>query len=193
MDVRSSLLQVKRISTRRFAIFRVAFGAYLTIHFAQLIPYAAELFSSKGVLPAATINFTYKLFPSPFWLNDSPEMAVVVVALCTVLSICFMIGLRRRVVAVLLWYGMTCLFNRNNLISNPALPYLGMMLLLCAAIPIGEDWSVTRAPRDRPWFFPAWVFRAAWILMAAGYTCSGVDKLIFSPSWTDGTALRHVL
>jgi predicted DCC family thiol-disulfide oxidoreductase YuxK len=39
---------------------------------------------------------------------------------------------------------------------------------------------------------PESVFRAAWIVMAVGYTYSGLTKLA-SPSWLDGSALRHVL
>ena len=36
------------------------------------------------------------------------------------------------------------------------------------------------------------IFAAAWILMAVAYSYSGYCKLI-SPSWMDGTALRHLL
>jgi predicted DCC family thiol-disulfide oxidoreductase YuxK len=36
------------------------------------------------------------------------------------------------------------------------------------------------------------VFRAAWIVMATGYSYSGYTKLV-SPSWVEGSALRRVL
>jgi len=39
---------------------------------------------------------------------------------------------------------------------------------------------------------PDGIFAVAWILMALGYTYSGVTKLV-SPSWRDGTALAYVL
>jgi len=39
---------------------------------------------------------------------------------------------------------------------------------------------------------PALLFAGAWILMAMGYTYSGVTKLV-SPSWLDGTAVARVL
>jgi hypothetical protein len=197
MDAQSGdrgwLRQVKPISGRQFAVFRLALGAYLFVHFAQLIPYAAELFSTGGVLPDARANLTSGLFPSLLALCDSPRGGFVFVSGLAVLSFCFMVGALRRVAAVLLWYGMACLFNRNNLIANPSLPYMGMLLLLTATVPPGEPWSLTRPATHRAWFFPLWTFRAAWILMAAGYTIGGVDKLLFSPSWTDGTAVRHVL
>jgi hypothetical protein len=39
---------------------------------------------------------------------------------------------------------------------------------------------------------PSLLFTGAWILMAVGYTYSGLTKLV-SPSWVDGTAVAHVL
>src|SRR6185436_9290354 len=36
------------------------------------------------------------------------------------------------------------------------------------------------------------LYRAAWIVMALGYTYSGATKLV-SPSWLDGSALANVL
>lgn len=183
----------KAISPYQFALFRVIFGVYLAFHCAQLIPYAAELFSSAGILPDPRVNFTYGLLPNPLEHFGSPYFATIFVAALTTAALAFMVGFHRRPCALLLWYGLTCLFNRNNLISNPSLPYIGMLLLLSAVIPTGEPLTVTHGSAGSRWFFPAWVFRAAWVLMAAGYTCSGVDKLLHSPSWTDGTALTHVL
>ena len=51
--------------------FRVAFGAYLFVHFAQLVPWGAELFSSRGVLPRSASPLLH-LFPNVLALNDSP-------------------------------------------------------------------------------------------------------------------------
>jgi hypothetical protein len=36
------------------------------------------------------------------------------------------------------------------------------------------------------------IFAGAWILMAVGYSYSGLTKLT-SPSWLDGTAITYVL
>src|SRR5262249_38270579 len=36
--------------------FRLAFGLYLVVHFAQLLPWGAELFSSRGALPDAAAS-----------------------------------------------------------------------------------------------------------------------------------------
>jgi hypothetical protein len=93
----------------------------------------------------------------------------------------------------LLWYGWACLFNRNVLISNPSIPYVGLLLLLTALVPATEPWRLSGRREEREAFYmPAGVWVTAWALMAVGYTFSGVVKLA-SPSWVDGTAFWHVV
>jgi len=82
------------------------------------------------------------------------------------------------------------LFHRNNLIINPSLPYIGLLLILCTLIPVGEPWS--QRPRNSGWQMPREVFICAWVLMAVGYSFSGLTKLD-SPSWIDGSALVWLL
>jgi hypothetical protein len=196
VDIRAGLLSVAPVSARQFAIFRVAFGAYLAVHFAHLIPWGAELFSREGTLADASVSPLHGVFPNVLAVWDTPAAVTTFLSALVVLSLLFSAGVGRRVAAVLLWYGWACLFNRNPLISNPGIPYVGLMLLLTALIPAGEDWrmgSRRDASAPRPAFeMPAWVFLTAWVLMAAGYTYSGIVKL-FSPSWLDGSALWHLL
>ena len=181
---------MKALSPHQFTIFRIALGIYLTLHFIDLIPYSAELFSRAGMLGNARLNFTYGVLPNPLEWWDTPRFATAFVAGLAALSIAFTVGVCRRVVAFALWFGLACLFNRNNLISNPSLPYVGMLLLLSIIVPVGEPFSVRRKKED--WVFPSGVYWAAWALLAAGYAFSGWTKLQ-SPSWLDGSALEHVL
>ena len=192
MDTPSTLRAVAPISPYQFAVFRILFGAYLAIHFAHLAFYAPDLFGGEGSLPDPTLNLTHGILPNPLEYWDSDVFVTSFVAGLTVLALLYTLGIARRGVAVLLWFGSACLFNRNNLISNPSLAYVGLMLLLSAAVPLGEPLTLSRRSSDDRWFFPAWVFRAAWMAMAVGYTYSGLDKLIYSPSWQDGTAITHV-
>lgn len=181
------------VSPAQFAVFRILFGVYLIIHFATQLPHGAELFSNRGVLPDASLNPLHGIFPNPLAVWDSPGATLTFIGGLLALSVAFTIGLWRRTVSLLLWFGWAALFNRNNLIANPSLPYVGAILLFCALIPPGEPWSLSghrRLPSE--WFFPAAVFWGAWLLMAAGYTASGLIKLS-SPSWIDGTAFRHLL
>lgn len=178
------------ISSRQFAVFRIALGVYLAFHFAHLVPYGTELFSNHGVFADSTLNFTYGILPNPLEHWDSPiGVTAFLLALC-VLSIAFAAGVCRRPAAVLLWFGWACLFNRNNLINNPSIPYIGLLLVLSVIVPTGE--TLSRKNPDRAWHSPPMIYWTAWILMAAGYSFSGWMKLS-SPSWIDGSALFHVL
>ncbi len=195
MDSPPLLQRVKALPPGQFALFRVIFGGYLAWHFATQLPHATELFSNAGVLADPRLNPLHALFPNPLataW-GGAPGFVTAFIAVLAGVSLLFAAGAWRRTGALLLWFGWAALFNRNNLISNPSLPYVGVVLLFCAVVPTGESWSLTGGSR-RPgeWFFPAAAFWGAWGLLAAGYTFSGVLKLQ-SPSWVDGTAFRHLL
>ena len=137
-----------------FTLFRIALGSYLTVHFAQLFPYAEELFGA-----------------------GAPSLAIA----ATALSVLLTLDIGRRTCSLLLWMAWAAFFNLNYLISNPGLPYVGLLLLLSAATP-GKGNDVKLSPV---------AFWGATFLLAAGYTFSGILKL-GSPSWIDGTALLRV-
>lgn len=181
----------KEIPALQFAFFRIIFGLYLTVHFLALAPYAAEIYSSHGVLPDALANPTYRLFPSIFWISDAPQVATAFIYLLAITALCFTAGYRRRTAALILWWGWACLFNRNVLTSNPSLSYVGLLLVLTAIVPRGEPLSISKEG-DCEWAFPSGVYWCAWWLMAVGYTFSGFVKLQ-SPSWVNGTALEHLM
>lgn len=184
---------VKRTSPAQFALFRVTFGLWLAWHFAELAPWAAELFSAEGVLADPRLNPVHGLFPNPLAWVGAPWFSVAWCVLGAGLALLLAAGWRRAVVSVALWFVWAALFNRNVLISNPSIPYVGLLLVLLALVPDGEPWRWRgRVVAPRAWAMPAGVFIAAWVLMAAGYTFSGVVKLQ-SPSWVDGTALTHLL
>lgn len=181
------------VTPRQFACFRIIFGAYLAVHFAHLVPWASELFSREGVLPTATLNPTYGILPNVLAWWDSPAFVTAFLVTLAGLSVLFALGVARQAVAVLLWYGWACLFNRNVLIGNPSIAYVGLLLLLTTLIPAREPLrAFGRKAASDEFYVPATVYWAAWVLMAAGYTFSGVVKLS-SPSWMDGTAVWHVV
>ncbi len=159
-----------------FGLFRIVFGGYLALHFAQLVPYADELFGMHGLLADPSLNPLHGLFPNPLARWDiATEWCVAL----TVLAISFAFGFHQRTCAMLLWFGSTALFHRNNLTANPSLAYLGLLLVFCAMLP--RDGKV-----------PSSFLLCAWVLLAAGYTFSGITKLE-SPSWIDGSALARLM
>lgn len=181
------------VTPGQFALFRIIFGVYLAIHFAMQLPHAAELFSDQGVLPDPRLNPLHGLFPNPLVVGGSPAFVTTFIAALFLASLAFIAGFARRTMALLLWFGWAALFNRNNLIANPSLAYVGVTLLFCTLVPPGEPWSLSgRTRKPSEWYFPAAAFWGAWLLLAAGYTISGWIKLA-SPSWVDGTAFRHLI
>jgi hypothetical protein len=179
----------------QYSLVRVIFGLYLLVHFIHLAPWSAELFSNQGILADGRASPLLHLFPNVLALCDHPAFVTGLVITAAALSVAFAAGFHDRPAAVLLWYIWACLHGRMPLIANPALPYVGWLLLAHAflpAAPYGSWDAQRRADPGNDWRMPESIYRVAWILMALGYTYSGYAKLI-SPSWLDGTALARVL
>ena len=169
----------------QFTIFRILFGSYLFCHFMALLPYGTELFSDRGLLGDGSLNLTPQLN-----FLTSPVAILSLLAGSLAASLCFATGFLRRTAALFLWFSLTFLFLKNNLISNPSLPYLGLILVLTTLIPLGEPLSFGK--KDPDWKLPPYIIPGATFLLALGYTFSGWTKLA-SPSWIDGSAITHIL
>jgi predicted DCC family thiol-disulfide oxidoreductase YuxK len=179
----------------QYSVFRAIFGAYLFVHFAQLAPWGAEMFSNRGMAPDGSASPLLRLFPNVLALYDAPAFVTALLILAAGASLSFAIGFYDRAAAIALWYVLTCLFGRNPLIANPSLPYVGLLLLAHACLPRAPYGSFERRGQIDPgdeWRMPREIYLVVWILMALGYSYSGYTKLI-SPSWVDGTAFERVL
>ncbi len=179
-----------RYSPWQFAFFRILLGIYLTVHFASLIPYAREMFSNEGTVPHPQDQVTFSFFPNLLVLFDTTLGVQAFLGLCAMLAVLFTLGVKRRLISVLLWYGWACLFNRNLFIGNPGLAMVGWVLLAMSVIPAGEPLTRTRDPK---WEFPKTVFFGGWLIAGIGYSLSGWHKWTASPSWHDGTAILQLL
>lgn len=184
--------QVKQQSAYQFAVFRWLFGVYLALHMAYLIPWGPELFSDRGVFPDPSVSPLYGLFPNVLAVLDSPLAIQVFLGLLFLAALAFAVGYARPAMAVLLWYGWTCLFNRNLLISNPGLAYVGLVLVLCALVPRGEGLERGSLTAQPGWAMPLWLWRAAFFVLMAGYTYSGLMK-VTAPSWVNGDAMGMLI
>ncbi|WP_018969279.1 DCC1-like thiol-disulfide oxidoreductase family protein [Rubritalea marina] len=173
-----------------FSLFRILFGTYLLIHFAQLLPYAEELFSYSVIFSDTSPSPFQGMWPNPLF-SATPHLASAMVSLGCLASICIIVGRLRKTAAFYLWYLSTCLFTANPLISNPSQAYTGLLLIFLTLIPHGETWVLNR-PESADWHFPSTIKKTAWLLLAIGYSFSGILKLS-SPSWCDGSALAFVL
>jgi hypothetical protein len=163
-------------------------GTYLFVHFAQLLPWGTELFSRRGVIPSATQSPLAFFFPNVLATWDGPIAVSILLLGSIVASAAFALDVHARAAAFGLWYVSACLLGRNPLIANPAMPYVGWMLLAFACS--APDRGAKGDTKGSSW--PREIQAVAWFLLALGYSYSGIAKLS-SPSWLDGTALRHVL
>ncbi len=161
---------------------RVTLGSYIALHFAGLVPWAAEVFSNRGMLPDGSASPLLHAFPNVLAVCDAPSVAIGLVLAGAAAGVAVAAGKLDRAAAGLALFVSACLFGRNPLIANPAMPYIGLLLFAWAASPQRMD---TKA------WSPA-ILRALWISMAVGYSYSGVTKLA-APSWVDGQAFFYVL
>ncbi len=179
----------------QYSLYRAALGAYLAAHLAALIPYAGEVFSSRGVLPSAALSPLAAWFPNTLAVFDAPGAIVAALSLGVAAALAFAAGWKDRWAAAFLWYLWACLLGRNPLIANPSIPYVGWLLLAHLFVPAKPYGSWDARGRTDPgggWRLPPELHAAAWAVMAVSYSYSGWTKLQ-SPSWLDGTAFMFVL
>jgi len=178
---------------RSWGALRLLLGGYLAVHFALLLPWAAEVFSLAG-MATAPHSPLFPLVPSPLWWSGSGWMATAWVAVGLLASVAVGLGWHDRPAALLSLWVLASLQATNPLILNPALPHVGWLLLAHAAIE-QPPW-LGRLIRDptagQDWRLPPAVFLAGWALMTLAYAYSGFTKLA-APSWLDGQAMAYVL
>ncbi len=167
--------------------FRVLFGLYLLVHFSLLLPYGTELFSNLGMLADAGQSPLFGVLPNLLQWSDSPSFVMGMLVSGVLASVLLLSGKYSRAAAFWLWFLLLCLFARNPLIANPALPYVGWMLLAWALMPSPRESSDAQHVRMR-----SALFLCAWVILALSYSYSGYTKLL-SPSWVAGDAVRLVL
>ena len=166
---------------QHFAVFRFLFGSYLFYHFYELLPYAKELFTSYGMISNPNLIPTWKIFPSLEVIDSNIEIFIYV---SMISSVCLSFGILQQLSAAILWYIWAYLINRNIFMSNPGIPYIGILLLSCAILPNSRHlWDTTNVKN---------IFWIIWFLTMTGYTISGIHKLQCQ-SWLDGTALIHII
>ena len=179
----------------QYSLYRVLLGLSLFVYFLHLLPWGEELFSGQGALGLASEQHHSPYFPNPLALWNNPLVVTLFLSSGALLSLFLVAGLKDRWAAVGLWYLWACLLDRNPLILNPHLPYVGWILLAHACLPTAPygSWDARqRKDGGRSWEFPPAIYRVAWLIVSWSYSYSGYHKL-FTPAWQDGTALHWIL
>ena len=179
----------------QYSLFRAFLGAYLLVHFAYLAFWAADIFSNQGMIPDAELSPLIRAFPNILALIDGPVFVTALSAAAAVAAIFFGFGKWDKPAAVFIWLVLASFIGRNPLITNPAMPYVGWVLLAHLFIPSAPYGSRAARGRANPgsgWQMPSGVFLAGWVVLALTYSYSGYTKLL-SPSWVAGQNIGYVL
>jgi len=179
----------------QYSVFRLLLGGYLVVHFLHLMPWGPELFSFTGMLANGTDSPLFGVLPNVLALSDAPGVVKALLLSGALAALALALGMRDRMAALWCWYVLMCVFTRNPLIANPALPYVGWMLLAHALVPRAPFGSYAAAGEPgagHGWRLPRAVWVAATLLLAITYSYSGYTKLL-SPSWVSGDTLAYVL
>jgi len=182
------------ITASVYSLFRILLGLYIMIHFAQLLPYAKELFSNEGLF-SASLSPLLGYIPNPLESYDSPLFIMIVLGLGVLAGFFVLLGSYDRVSSLFLILLLGWLYTRNPLIANPSLPVVGWVLLMHMMLPRGNYGALSSKGKMHlwtEWFFPKQIWFAAWVLLSVAYSYSGYTKLM-SPSWIDGSAIEIVL
>jgi hypothetical protein len=158
-------------TTKQFTHFKLIFGTYLFWHFSQILPYAEEIFTSRGMISNRTLLFADEFIKHLSFIDSNIQIFIVILMIC---SISLTFNYNVRLASGILWCGWVYLFNSNVFIANPGIPYVGLLLLVCM-LPYHKN--------------TIWIM---WFLMMMGYTVSGIHKLQCQ-TWLDGTALLHIV
>ncbi|MBK9647773.1 MAG: hypothetical protein IPO67_21880 [Deltaproteobacteria bacterium] len=173
-----------------YALWRLSLGALLTGHFVRVLPYTDELYA-KGGLDLGETAF-WVVFPSPLFVLDSPAFVTFWHLLGLGLSVCFALGLRRRLAALGLWFVLVSVLAKNPLVYDLTWGYTGWALLAAALTPTGEPRWPWQAPRRAEWAMPPTLYVGACAILAISTTVSGLSKLS-RPEWLDGVAISSLL
>mmetsp|Transcript_32080 Transcript_32080/g.62745 ORF Transcript_32080/g.62745 Transcript_32080/m.62745 type:complete len:794 (-) Transcript_32080:260-2641(-) len=186
----TSLSPEGRWGNTNFRTFLSVLGAYLFIHFAQLIPVAPDLWSNQGMLPDSSILPT-RVFPN-ILANAEPWHTQAFLVFLGVLSVllAFQINRIRPCVCVALWYGWACLWNRNVFISNPGLPYVGWTLLACSLWQEKTETELSRGELKR-WRVSQW-FRVGGAHVLGFIGCTSIAAFYLGSANMRGLAATTV-
>jgi hypothetical protein len=180
-----------------FVIFRFLLGIFLLYYYITEIPYIDEIYSNQGLIPSADLNSTFGYFPSILYVFDSPFFVKIIFIIGAVISCLFAFGICPRIGSFLLWYIQTSLYNRNNLVGEPAMAFVGLLLVMFVLVPKTKQLiqvilgNKRDSMRDTV-FVPVYLFYMPIFIFCLTFTLSAIDKL-YAESWVNGQALNLIL
>ncbi len=195
-----SLIQrLASIDVRSLAAFRIGLGLVLIWDLATSLWNAEAFFGESGVLPLSVLE-PYRESPWMFSLHDfggSWGLPVALIVLQLAAAVCFLIGYRTQLFAIVSWALLCSLQARNPIVLHGGDTALRLLLFWGMFLPLGACWSVDVAKRRvQYWVSGQSVFSLAGVALlfqtALIYWSTAVLKS--GNEWTrDGTAVYFAL
>ena len=195
------------VSSVPLGLFRLVFGFWTLVYGLMFFPERFLWFSERGVLSAKqALDYNSTSGPATGrWLGGGYQINLLTLPgadhFLTLLfivyllaALCLTLGLWTRMSAVLVYFGLTLLHNRNAPIHNSGdtvMIVLAVYLLLSpagASCSLDRLWRVLRGKEDdAPPLIVPWAQRLMQIQIAVLYLCASLSKMT-GPEWADGTA-----
>jgi predicted DCC family thiol-disulfide oxidoreductase YuxK len=178
----------------QYSLYRAFLGAFMTVHFAHLLPWASEVFGRGGVVSEPSFSPLMAALPQFLHVLDSPLAVGLLLSVGAIAGLLIAVGYGDRAAALGCALLLAYLHARNPLIANPSLPMLGWLLVAHAFTPPRPHGSLAAARRgvNAAWRLPVEIYASAFVVLALSYSYSGYTKL-YSPGWVSGDAIAEVL
>lgn len=147
-------MKLDRIAPSHFTLFRIILGAGLFLHFVTLSPLAPELTPTSSI----RIPFYQLYLPNPLSFLETSSSVRTFIVTCSILSVLFCIGFRRRLLGTILFLGFISSINGFPFMPTIRDGVLPFALLIAMLTPEGEPLSVWPESKST-WQVPSWVAR----------------------------------
>ena len=174
------------------SIFRICFGLLLCIIFIAYLPNWERFYDSSGIISLHDKSIPHYQNPmSVFYLTEGKIPVIVWWFIGFISAICFTIGFKTRIFTIILYILYTSMINRNYFIVFGEDNVIRMLLFYSCFAPLNYRLSIDsnldrKLKRKEP---DIWPIRLMQINIVLIYFFSTPCKLLYDPSWVNGTAI----
>lgn len=175
--------KTQQITPHQFSFFRIIFGLFLLLQLCLMLFYTAD------ILTYFQEGKERYLFPNIFLFFENPQLIFVEIIFAILLCLSFILGYKRQLSSLLLWYMWSCLSIKGNLWNVPGLSWSSWLLIIIATLPKGEPWALDKQKEN--WQFPSVIYGGSWIILGVGYLLS-LMNFQYSWQWLTGLIFFHL-
>lgn len=181
----------RNYSEKQFSLVRCSIGLLLLYQFSGLLPYWQEIFGNDQLAYTLPLmKRLVELMPSIF--SNYKQYVVYLLAIGCVLSVCFILGVARKVVAFTLWLILVYLFAISYFAADFSKSFIGWWLLLSIFIP-SENRFTLQPQKKYKWYMPQMAITGTWLVFGAALSVSAISKIKGTGIWLDGVAINYFL